>query len=144
MTLVQVNDTCKTMGNSVDHFLQRTARQHLIQMGFCDQALSRFIQLCKDFLQFLHIFRLKKHVQGQARDMKAFSSLLSLNPLQLQDHYSTTEYSEPIRLLDQVAPLQHEQCCFVPFRSVVTYSCMCHSIPGSGNVVHVPSSANVQ
>ena len=65
-------------------------------------------------------------VQGQARDMKAFSSVLSLNPLQLQDHYSTTEYSEPIRLLDQVAPLQHEQCCFVPFRSVVTYSCICH------------------
>jgi len=61
MTLVQVNDTCKTMRNLVDHFLQRNARQHLMQLGFCDQALARLVQPFKDFLQFLHIFRLKKH-----------------------------------------------------------------------------------
>ena len=84
-------------------------------------------------------------LRGQTREsIWKLSNVLSLNPLQLQDHYIIRR-TNPVT---QVAPLL-KVCLFcraainsvVLFLSVVvTYSCMCHiyclSIPGTGSIVH--------
>ena len=75
-------------------------------------------------------------VQGQAGEsIWKHSSILSLNPFPLQDHYSTTEYSEPIRLLrslhsSKFAGRWRVLFCSFPFCCYI--------------FLHVPSSANVQ
>ena len=134
MRLVQVNDTCKTMRNLVAISSNEMPGNIWFKWASVIRPSPDSSSFVKTFSSFstysaskstktrIKLLHWADVVQGQARE----STLKAFKPFQIQDHYSTTEYSEPIRLLDQVAPLQHEQCCFVPFRSVVTYSCMCH------------------
>ena len=133
MRLVQVNDTCKTMRNLVAISSNEMPGNIWFKWASVIRPSPDSSSFVKTFSSFstysaskstktrIKLLHWADVVQGQARE----STLKAFKPFQIQDHYSTTEYSQPIRLLDQVAPLQHEQCCFVPFRSVVTYSCMC-------------------
>ena len=135
MTLVQVNDTCKTMGKLGGPFPPTKCPGNTwFKWAFVIRPSPDSSSFLKTVSSFSTYFaskstktRIKRlhwaHVvQGQAGEsIWKHSSVLSLNPFPLQDHYSTTEHSEPIRLLRS----EDEECCFVPFRSVVTYSCMC-------------------